>query len=79
MKIHKEGKKTLRNEVIIIILLAIITDLNSTFLFILLPICITLFGLTLYFFRIPNREFERKEGVIYAPCDGKIVVIEETI
>jgi phosphatidylserine decarboxylase len=34
--------------------------------------------MTLNFFRIPKREFERKEGVVYAPCDGKVVVIEET-
>jgi phosphatidylserine decarboxylase len=35
--------------------------------------------MTLNFFRIPKREFERKEGLVYAPCDGKVVVIEETI
>tara|TARA_B100001142_G_scaffold55912_2_gene54423 strand:+ start:502 stop:1143 length:642 start_codon:yes stop_codon:yes gene_type:complete len=79
MKIHKEGKKILRNEVIIIILLGIINSFSSNFLLILLPICLSIFGLTLYFFRIPNRKFDKKEGVIYAPCDGKIVVIEETI
>ena len=37
-----------------------------------------IFIITLNFFRIPKRSFERKEGVIYAPCDGKVVVIEET-
>ena len=35
--------------------------------------------MTLNFFRIPKREFERKERVVFAPCDGKVVVIEETI
>ncbi len=34
--------------------------------------------MSVYFFRIPKREFKRKEGVVYAPCDGKVVVIEET-
>ena len=34
--------------------------------------------MSVYFFRIPKREFKRKKGVIYAPCDGKVVVIEET-
>jgi phosphatidylserine decarboxylase len=34
--------------------------------------------MTLNFFRIPKRKFERKEGIVYAPCDGKVVVIEET-
>ena len=37
-----------------------------------------IFVITLNFFRIPNRTFERKNGVVYAPCDGKVVVIEET-
>jgi phosphatidylserine decarboxylase len=35
--------------------------------------------MSVYFFRIPKRLFERKEGIIYSPCDGKVVVIEETI
>ena len=37
-----------------------------------------LFIISLNFFRIPKRKFEKKEGIIYAPCDGKLVVIEET-
>jgi phosphatidylserine decarboxylase len=39
----------------------------------------SLFIMTLNFFRIPKRNFERKEGVVYAPCDGKVVVIEEIL
>ena len=27
---------------------------------------------------MPKRNFERKDSVVYAPCDGKVVVIEET-
>ena len=37
-----------------------------------------LFIMSVYFFRKPNRELERKDGTVYSPCDGKIVVIEET-
>ena len=33
--------------------------------------------MSIYFFRIPNRVLERKENVIYSPCDGKVVIIEE--
>jgi len=44
----------------------------------ILSVQIILFILTLYFFRIPKRKFDRKDGVIYSPCDGKVVVIEET-
>ena len=79
MKLHKEGHKSLRNQIIILILIAYFcytTDiqiLNNLFLIILF-----IFLLTLNFFRIPARTFERKDGVVYAPCDGKVVVIEET-
>jgi phosphatidylserine decarboxylase len=34
--------------------------------------------MSVYFFRKPNRKLERKDGTIYSPCDGKVVVIEET-
>lgn len=33
---------------------------------------------TIWFFRVPKRLFERKDNIIYAPCDGKVVVIEKT-
>jgi phosphatidylserine decarboxylase len=80
MKLHKEGYKTLRNEIIIF---AILNYLSYTFIHDYLAYFITtittfLFIMSVYFFRIPKRNFEKKEGVIYAPCDGKVVVIEET-
>jgi len=80
MKLHKEGNTTLIIELLVFSLfnylaysyaheyLACCTAVITGFLFIM----------TLNFFRIPKREFERKEGVVYAPCDGKVVVIEET-
>jgi len=81
MKIHKEGKKVLLKEFVIIVLLTIglIYTPYTTFFYIILLFSIFIFTLTLYFFRVPNRKLELKDGVIYAPCDGKIVVIEETI
>jgi phosphatidylserine decarboxylase len=80
MKLHKEGTVTLILEILVFSLfnylaytyankyIACFTTLVTGFLFIM----------TLNFFRIPKREFERKGGVVYAPCDGKVVVIEET-
>ena len=80
MKLHKEGKTTLTIEILAFSLfnylaycyapeyVAYFTNAITAFLFIM----------TLNFFRIPKREFERKEGIVYAPCDGKVVVIEET-
>ena len=80
MKLHKEGTVTLILEILVFSLfnylaytyaskyITCFTSIFTGFLFIM----------TLNFFRIPKREFERKEGVVYAPCDGKVVVIEET-
>ena len=80
MKLHKEGYKTLRNEILIFTLVNYITYWNSEvlFWFFTLPIAVLLFIMSVYFFRVPKRDFERKEGCVYAPCDGKVVVIEQT-
>ena len=80
MKLHKEGFKTLRNEILIFSLVNYIIFWNSKIIFwyFILPISIILLIMSVYFFRIPKRKFKRKEGVVYAPCDGKVVVIEET-
>ena len=81
MKIHKEGKKILLNELIICILLLIglIYSTYTTFFYTAFVFSLIILTLTLYFFRVPKRILERKDGLIYAPCDGKIVVIEETL
>ncbi len=40
---------------------------------------LVIFGLILQFFRNPLREiYEANQNIVYAPADGKIVVIEET-
>jgi len=80
MKLHKEGFKTLRNEILIFTLVNYITYWNSEIIFwyFTLPLAVFLFVMSVYFFRIPKRAFERKDGVVYAPCDGKVVVIEQT-
>ena len=87
MKIHKEGYKILRNQTLFILLtIYTIFIFNNTNIIIdygivvnlILSVQIILFILTVSFFRIPKRVFEQKDGLIYSPCDGKIVVIEET-
>jgi|TARA_B100000780_G_scaffold115559_1_gene81044 phosphatidylserine decarboxylase len=77
MRIHKEGKKIIRNQILFILFTIVIITYGLIFK-IILSIQIILFLLTLNFFRIPRRVFEQKDGVIYSPCDGKVVVIEET-
>ena len=80
MTLHKEGIKILRNEILIFTLVNYITYWNSEvlFWFLTLPIAVLLFIMSVYFFRVPRRTFVRKEGCVYAPCDGKVVVIEQT-
>ena len=80
MKLHKEGYKSLRNEIIILLFLALLSYFfNNKIIEILFVISLLIFLITVYFFRVPSRFFARKENVIYAPCDGKVVVIEETL
>ena len=80
MKLHKEGNATL---IIEILAFSIINYLAHTYVneIVAMLVCATtifIFAVSVYFFRIPKRTFERKDGVVYAPCDGKVVVIEET-
>ena len=80
MKLHKEGNATLILEVVTF---SILNYLAHTFGHEYIA-CFTailtgfVFIITLNFFRIPKRNYDRKEGVVYSPCDGKVVVIEET-
>ena len=80
MKIHKEGYKSLINEIVILLCLALLSYFsNNKIIEILFIILLLIFLITVYFFRVPSRFFPRKDNVIYAPCDGKVVVIEETL
>lgn len=80
MKIHKEGYSTLRNEIIILLLINffIFFIFNQASEYILI-FSLIIFVLSIYFFRIPKREFQKDNKSIYSPCDGKVVVIEETL
>ena len=81
MKLHKEGIKILRSEIMILTLVNFIIyyfEYKTIFWNLTLPISIILFLFSIYFFRAPKRNFEKKDGVVYSPCDGKIVVIEKT-
>ena len=79
MKIHKEGHLILISLGVILILLNLgIKHFFPSFSIYFTGISIIAWGFTLWFFRNPNREiFIPKDDVIYAPADGKIVVIEE--
>ena len=80
MTIHKEGYKILRNEIIIFALLNYLVHIytHEYFAYFITSLTSLLFIMSVYFFRKPNRELERKDRTVYSPCDGKVVVIEET-
>ena len=78
MKIHKEGKNIIVNQLILLIIIGLISNFNSIFLNYTLPIFLCFILFSIYFFRVPKRDFGTIEENIYAPCDGKVVVIEET-
>ena len=77
MKIHKEGKNIIVNQLILLIIIGLISNFNSIFLNYTLPIFLCFILFSIYFFRVPKRDFGTIEENIYAPCDGKVVVIEE--
>lgn len=80
MLLHKEGKKTV---IASLLLFFVINGLAWKFLphaaaqivtvITLVPLC-----MTVNFYRRPARKKVKMEGAIVAPCDGKVVTIEET-
>ena len=81
MHLHREGKTIILISTLIIAVIVVgVSLLKITFIWqclILLPFII-LYLLILWFFRIPDRKIQYNDNYIYAPADGKIVVIEET-
>ncbi len=81
MKIHREGRKIIIAEILLILCLYILSSNYFSIITTKVILIISIFVLlsTLYFFRIIKRNFNRDKNVVYAPCDGKIVVIEDTL
>lgn len=83
MRIHKEGWSTL---IVVFILLIIVNGLiysviaSQWILWLSAIVSAVLFILVLQFFRHPTRIIgDQNDSVVYAPADGKVVVIEDTI
>lgn len=82
MNIHKEGYKILIFGFITLLVLNIILNFAwpqyhlLKWLFLIGSVMLYIF--ILFFFRLPTRELEPDPGLVYAPADGKVVVIEET-
>lgn len=81
MTIHKEGYKIITGAVISYAVLAV--SLNNLigsdsiwFWILVLPLTVLLY-LVIQFFRLPSRTNRSAMDELVAPCDGKVVVIEE--
>jgi phosphatidylserine decarboxylase len=83
MKLHKEGYT-------IMLVTAIVLLLINIGVYYFLPECfwtqklvtiasVVLFFLVVQFFRVPARVVVTGDGKVIAPCDGKVVVIEEVV
>lgn len=81
-RIHREGYKIIAGVLIALIAMNIagwiIWPGPSAFHFAGLGASLLLFAFVVMFFRAPARPLEPNPLLIYAPADGKIVVIEET-
>ncbi|MBR9859935.1 phosphatidylserine decarboxylase family protein [bacterium] len=80
MRIHREGFKIiLISTALLVGVLYLLTSLNSpAWLLALLGIpLLVLYVLIIRFFRNPERKVDATPHGIVAPCDGKVVVIEE--
>ena len=80
--IHKEGYKILGFGFITLLVLNILVNIIWAdhglvkWAFIICSLMLYIF--LLFFFRWPARNLEPDHGLIYAPADGKVVVIEDT-
>lgn len=83
MTIHREGTTILLTTIVILgVIYGTIYyffNNNGPLLLIAGIICLAFFLLILQFFRVPARNQSIGDRLIIAPCDGKVVVIEDTI
>lgn len=82
MSIHKEGYKIIAVVFLILAILNIVSALKwpevELLKWLLMGGSFLFFLFIVMFFRLPDRELEPDPLLIYAPADGKLVVVEET-
>ncbi|MEL6556669.1 MAG: phosphatidylserine decarboxylase family protein [Bacteroidota bacterium] len=80
MTLHKEGKASLLLTGLFCIIVGLITwfYISQPYSYILYAGLAVLFLLILQFFRNPSIIISKDPSKVYAPADGKVVVIEET-
>lgn len=83
MAIHREGYKIIAVGFVILLIINIIAGImlpDKSFLkWMVLLLSLSLYVFILFFFRLPSRQLQPDPGLIYAPADGKVVVIEDTV
>lgn len=83
MKLHREGFTIMAVTAIVLILLNVLVQylLPEGYWLskLLVAVSIVVFLLVVQFFRVPSRVVHRNAKDIVAPCDGKVVVIEEVV
>lgn len=80
MTIHKEGYKILGGLIVMLLIFNVavrqLTDSGDVILFFTV-LSLGLFLFTAFFFRNPKRYIVADDDIVIAPCDGKVVAIEE--
>ncbi len=81
MSIHKEGYKILIAGFVILLIINVLVGIfmadKTLAKWLVLVFSLALYVFILFFFRLPERDLEPDQGLVYAPADGKVVVIEE--
>ena len=81
MAIHREGYKILFFGLIVLLAVNVLAFLflsdKILVKWLFLSFSMLFYVFILFFFRLPERNLEPDPGLVYAPADGKIVVIEE--
>lgn len=81
MRIHREGYPTLILTFVVLFSLALLTHFFVGIAILKYFLYIVFAGLYIFFlrfFRIPNRSLTPVPGSVLSPCDGVVVVLEET-
>lgn len=82
LKIHREGRNIIIFFFVSLLIINVITirlaGSSSIWFYLVLLLSFLFFVFVLRFFRKPNRVSEHQENIVYSPCDGKVVVVEET-
>lgn len=82
MKLHREGTASIIIAFIVLVLLITLAEKLIPYYLIKIVVelpLIVVFGLIVWFFRVPNRQLPLDDNRLCAPADGKVVVIEKTI